>query len=119
MKNFKTIWNSASSAVCRAGGDKWCHALFGLLIAFAAGALVARAEPNPGEALSFTGLLSAAGAGVVLATVLGFAKECVDALAAPRPEDEASRWDVGDWLATICGGVVGGLLLLLGAWALA
>lgn len=118
MKGFKSFWNTVSNSVYGIAADKWCHVSFGIAVAFVVAVLVIRAEPNAGEVLKYTDWLSAAAVGVLITVVLGFCKECLDALTAPRYEDEASRWDAKDWLFTAVGGVVGAALFLFGALTL-
>lgn len=81
------------------GADRWLHFLVGLFAGFVSAGFV--------EAP----LWLAAQVGVVVATVGGLAKECVDAYV-------SDSGDYVDWLFTIAGGVTGVLLYVSARLAL-
>lgn len=98
------FYNKFKDALTSVPSDKYLHALVGLLVAFLTAAVSHAATGDP----RWSGALL----GLVVAVIAGFIKENVDALTAPSYE-EAERWSLTDWLATIVGGIVGAGLFII------
>lgn len=99
------VYKSVCNWVYNLGGDRWCHVVCGLIIAF----IVAVVSHHiTGEAK-----VSGVGVGVIFAFIAGFVKETLDAISAPTYEEQSGRWDVKDFLATVAGGILGGLLFII------